>query len=114
MVVMASHSGRYLEVRGSITCRAFRFRTTSRSSFVMELTAGPSFEDQPVYQVRVLSTRNASVLAVFTSTGRRDNDEDPPYQWVATDRGYEKRVQPVSLAETGRELALQTMARMAP
>ena len=84
------------------------------ADFVMELTAGPSFEDQPVYQVRVLSTRDASVLAVFTSTGRRDNDEDPPYQWVATDRGYEKRVQPVSLAETGRELALQTMARMAP
>jgi len=54
------------------------------------------------------------VLAVFTSTGRRDNDEDPPYQWVATDQGYQKREQPVSLAETGRELALQTMARMAP
>lgn len=84
------------------------------ADFVMELTAGPAFEDRPVYQVRVLSTRDASVLAVFTSTGRRDNDEDPPYQWVATDRGYQKREQPLSLAETGRELALQTMARMAP
>ncbi len=86
----------------------------AHADFVMELTAGPAFEDRPVYQVRVLSTRDASVLAVFTSTGRRDHEEEPPYQWVATDRGYQKREQPVSLAQVGRELALQTMARMAP
>lgn len=81
------------------------------ADYVLELTAGPRFEDQPSYRVRVLATDDARVLATFVTSGRPP-EERRDYQWVATANGYQKRDKPLSLNEVGRELALRTMEKM--
>lgn len=82
------------------------------ADYVLELTTAPDFEDEETYRVRVLSVKDASVVAMFSSTGQPPEDEREE-KWVATDSGYQKKERPVSLKDVGRELALQTMDRMA-
>lgn len=82
------------------------------ADYVLELTSGPDFEDEESYRVRVLSVKNASVVAQFASTGQPPEGERDE-KWVATDKGYQKKERPISLADIGRELALQTMEHMA-
>jgi hypothetical protein len=85
---------------------------SKHADYVLELTTAPDFEEEETYRVRVLSVDNASVVAMFESKGQPPEDEREE-KWVATDSGYQKKERPVSLKEVGRELALQTMERMA-
>lgn len=84
---------------------------SKHADYVLELTTGDDFKDEETYRVRVLSVENASVVAMFSTTGQPPQDEREE-KWVATDSGYQKKERPVSLKEVGRELALQTMERM--
>lgn len=86
---------------------------SEHADYVLELNLSPDFEDDEQYQVRVLSVDDASVLATFATRGQPPESERDS-EWVTTDSGYEKRERPVSMAEVGRELALETMEKMAP
>ena len=83
------------------------------ADYVLELTAGPGFADQPGYRVRVLSTVDAAVLATFVTSGEPP-EEERGHTWVATSSGYQKRERPLSLSAVGREIALRTMEKMRP
>jgi hypothetical protein len=83
------------------------------AEYVLELTAGENFGDEATYNVRVLSVNDASILASFTTPARPPETSDQT-EWVTTESGYEKRERPLSMTQVGRELALETLSRMAP
>jgi hypothetical protein len=61
--------------------------------------------------VRVLSVKDASLLAVFNTDGKPPGSEDQ-HAWVVADSGCAKRDRPQPMSATGKEIALHTMAQM--
>ena len=63
------------------------------------------------FQVEVLDVRNGSIRVMLSSNGVPP-EKAGSNQWKATDRGFQKVEQTVTLDEIGRELALQTLAKL--
>lgn len=81
------------------------------ADYVLEVIADDDFVEHPMYRLRVLSVKDGSVLVSLPSTGRPPESEREK-NWVASDKGYEKREKPVALSDVGRELALHVMETM--
>lgn len=84
---------------------------SQHADYVLELVVGSEFDRDGLYQVRVLSVKDASVVAVFNTDGKPPGSEDQ-HAWVVTDGGFEKRDRPQPMSTTGKEIALHTMAQM--
>ncbi len=61
------------------------------------------------FNIRILDVRDGSVQAMVSSNGVPPQTDDDR-RWIATDGGFEKREQQVSLRDVGQELALQALA----
>lgn len=85
---------------------------SQHADYVLELNSADDFAESGQYQIRVLSVKDASVLATFATDGEPPEGEREE-KWVASDHGYQKKERPLSMTEVGRELALQTMERLA-
>jgi hypothetical protein len=84
---------------------------SQQADYVLELVVGSEFDRDGLYQVRVLSVKDASLLAVFNTDGKPPGSEDQ-HTWVVADSGFEKRDRPQPMSATGKEIALHTMAQM--
>lgn len=65
------------------------------------------------FEVEVLNVRDGSIRAMLNSNGVPP-EKSERRQWKATDQGFQRVEQTVTLDEIGRELALQTLARLSP
>lgn len=81
------------------------------ADYVVEIIVDNSFSKKPHYQVKVFSISDAAIVASLTTPGT-PHDDQHKQSWVVSDNGYEKREQPVSISEIGREIALHTMEVM--
>lgn len=70
----------------------------------------PSTE-KPRFEMRLMDVRDGSLLAVLDTAGVPP-EEEYPYQWVATDSGFERDRPPLTLSQVGTELALITMQQL--
>lgn len=84
---------------------------SQQADYVLELVVGSEFDRDGLYQVRVLSVKDASVVAVFNTDGKPPGSEDQ-HAWVVAESGFEKRDRPQPMSATGKEIALHTMAQM--
>ncbi|MDX1803175.1 MAG: hypothetical protein R3292_03785 [Alcanivorax sp.] len=98
--------------RASPDQQRLQMRALARhADYVLELVVGSEFDRDGLYQVRVLSVQDASVVAVFSTDGKPPGSKDK-HVWVVGDDGFEKRDPPQPMSVTGKEIALQTMASM--
>jgi hypothetical protein len=81
------------------------------ADYVLELVIGSNYVDDGLYQVRVLSIKDASILTTF-STQAKPPESETESAWVVAGSGFEKRNKPVPAEVYGREIALRTMANM--
>jgi hypothetical protein len=63
------------------------------------------------FEVQVLDVRDGSIRVMLSSNGVPP-EKAGSRQWKATDRGFQKVEQTITLDEIGRELALQTLAKL--
>ncbi|RBW49228.1 hypothetical protein [Marinobacter sp. F3R11] len=63
------------------------------------------------FEVEVLDIRDGQIRAMLSSNGVPP-EKDKTRQWKATDHGFQKVEQTVTLDEIGQELALQTLAKL--
>lgn len=63
------------------------------------------------FELEVLDVRDGRIRAMLSSNGVPP-EKDKARQWKATDHGFQKVEQTVTLDEIGQELALQTLARL--
>lgn len=80
------------------------------ADYVLELRAD-ALGDDPVYRVRILSVKDASVVAAFSSSGRPPESEQAKV-WVVGEGGYTRRDRPQTADAVGRELALHAMEQL--
>jgi len=81
------------------------------ADFVLELIIGNDYLHDGLYQIRVLSVKDASILATF-STEARPPDSEVESAWVVSGSGFDKRERAISAETVGREIALRTMMKM--
>lgn len=63
------------------------------------------------FEIEVLDVRDGAIRAMLSSNGVPP-EKDKSRQWKATDHGFQKVEQTVTLDEIGQELALQTLAKL--
>jgi|TARA_R110001592_G_scaffold180288_1_gene422516 hypothetical protein len=81
------------------------------ADYVLELIIGNNYIHDGLYQIRVLSVKDASILATF-STEARPPDSEVESAWVVSGSGFDKRERAVPAETIGREIALRTMIKM--
>lgn len=65
------------------------------------------------FDIEVLDVNSGAIKAMLSSNGVPP-EKQKAHQWKATDHGFQKIEQTVTLSEIGEELALQTLAKVAP
>lgn len=63
------------------------------------------------FEVKVLDVQNGSIRTMLSSNGVPP-EKDKARQWKATDHGFQRIEQTITLNEIGQELALQTLAKL--
>lgn len=63
------------------------------------------------FEIQVLDVSSGAIKAMLSSNGVPP-EKQQAYQWKATDHGFQKIEQTVTLSEIGEELALQTLAKV--